>query len=75
MNYDAFKSNWTELHDGVHRYFSKLTDEDVSAINGDYEKLVQVLQKRYGYSKERAQDEFDGYFAETSRNMTGTSNI
>lgn len=73
MNYDEFKTHWPELRDSAHRYFSKLTDGDMTAIDGDYEKLVQLLQKRYGYSKERAQDEFDGFFAESSRNVSNAS--
>ena len=75
MNYDSFKSHWPELRDSAHRYFSKLTDDDIAAIDGNYEKLVQLLQKRYGYSQERAQDEFDGFFAEAGRNVTTTSGI
>jgi len=75
MNYDEFKTNWSQLKDSVHRYFSRLTDDDVASINGSHEKLVQLLQKRYGYSTERAQDEFDGFFAEVNKGVPAARNL
>jgi uncharacterized protein YjbJ (UPF0337 family) len=37
--------------------WEKLTDDDWSRIGGAKEKLLEMIQKRYGYTHERAQQE------------------
>ena len=38
-----------------------LTDDDVTAVEGKTEKLVGILQVKYGYSKDEAQEESDKF--------------
>ena len=37
----------------------ELTDDDLDKIAGDRDKLVGVLQERYGYAKDEAEREVD----------------
>lgn len=58
---DILKVQWNELKSEVQRRWTKLTDSDITSVNGSHEKLIAVLQSRYGYSQEKAQAEFDGF--------------
>ena len=59
MNADTIKGNWKQLKGKVKEQWGKLTDDDLTVINGQTEQLVGKLQERYGYSKEQAQREFE----------------
>ena len=58
---DILKVQWTELKGELKSKWSKLTDSDITAVNGNTEKLIGILQTRYGYSHEKAQTEFEGF--------------
>ena len=52
MNEDIFKGKWKELKGSVKAKWGNLTDDDVTEVEGQSEKLVGILQKKYGYSKD-----------------------
>ncbi len=41
----------------------KLTDDDLTAIEGSATKFVGILQKRYGYDKVKAEKEYSDFMA------------
>ena len=45
----------------AHRY-PKLTDDDLTTINGRREELEGKLQQRYGLAKDQARKEIDEWF-------------
>jgi uncharacterized protein YjbJ (UPF0337 family) len=57
MNKDQLKGNWHELKGKIKEKWGKLTDDDLTQINGKKEQLLGFIQKKYGYAKEKAQDE------------------
>ena len=57
MSQEIIKGQWKELSGRVKEWWGKLTDDDVSRIDGNQEKLVGALQQRYGYAKDRAMNE------------------
>lgn len=61
INADVIKGKWKELKGEVKKKWSKLTDDDIAAINGKSEELSGRLQKKYGYSKEEAKREIDDF--------------
>ncbi|MDR3584131.1 putative stress response protein [Candidatus Desulfosporosinus infrequens] len=61
MNEDIFKGKWKELKGSVKEKWGDLTDDDVTAVEGKTEKLVGILQVKYGYSKDEAQEEYDKF--------------
>lgn len=61
MNDDILKGKWKEMTGEVKRRWGKLTDDDMLEIKGNAEKLRGSLQKRYGYSKDEAQREWDDF--------------
>jgi uncharacterized protein YjbJ (UPF0337 family) len=58
MNEDILEGKWKQVKGNVKNWWGKLTDDDVDRIEGKSEKLVGLLQERYGWTKERANEEF-----------------
>jgi len=63
MNEDILKSKWHELKGGIKAKWGKLTDDDLTTVNGQSEKLMGILQTRYGYSKEEAKKEYVSFMS------------
>ena len=61
MNEDIFKGKWKEIKGSVKAKWGNLTDDDVTKVEGQSEKLVGILQKKYGYSKDKAQEEYNKF--------------
>ncbi|HEV2613452.1 MAG TPA: CsbD family protein [Gammaproteobacteria bacterium] len=61
MNSDIIKGNWKEIKGKIRQQWGKLTDDDVSKMQGTYEELTGKLQSTYGYQKEQADKEIDGF--------------
>ncbi len=57
MNDDTLKGKWHEIKGRIRAQWAKLTDDDVSQSDGNFEELSGRLQKTYGYSKDQANDE------------------
>lgn len=64
---DILAGNWKQMRGQVKEWWGDLTDDDLTKIDGKRDKLVGALQERYGYSKERADDEVNRRFAEYER--------
>jgi uncharacterized protein YjbJ (UPF0337 family) len=43
--------------------WGELTDDEVTQIKGDYEQLVGRIQERYGYARDRAEQELNDFLA------------
>jgi uncharacterized protein YjbJ (UPF0337 family) len=67
MNSDILKGKWLQVRGEVKRQWGKLTDDDITQIDGDTEKLVGMLQERYGYNRQQALQEFDRFNKELER--------
>lgn len=61
---DRFSREWTHLKQLVRTKFSKLTDEDVAAVNGRYDELSSRLSKTYGYPQDRSDEEISRFVSE-----------
>jgi uncharacterized protein YjbJ (UPF0337 family) len=57
MNADQIKGNWKQLKGKIKEQWGKLTDDDLTVINGQQDELIGKLQERYGYTKEQAERE------------------
>lgn len=54
---DILSGKWRQLKGEAKSRWGKLTDDDVTQIEGDFDKLAGKLQERYGWEKQRAHDE------------------
>jgi uncharacterized protein YjbJ (UPF0337 family) len=61
MNTSIIEGSWKELKGDVKQAWSKLTDDDLGAVKGNVDELIGRIQKTYGYTKEKAQQEFDNF--------------
>ena len=67
MNSDVLAGLWKQLKGAAKEQWAKLTDDDLVAAEGSYDKLVGLIQQRYGYAKDRAQQELDDWLAPHGR--------
>lgn len=61
MNTDEMKGKWQQLRGRVREMWGKLTDDDLDVIGGRTEQLVGKIRERYGYEKERAEQEVNSF--------------
>jgi uncharacterized protein YjbJ (UPF0337 family) len=61
MNEDILKGKWSEMKGEAKKKWGKLTDNDLMVISGEKEKLVGILQTKYGYAKEKAEEEYKSF--------------
>ncbi len=61
MNSDVFKGKWKQLTGNIKERWGKLTDDDLDVAEGHTEHLVGKLQERYGWSKEKAEEEVNDF--------------
>jgi uncharacterized protein YjbJ (UPF0337 family) len=65
MNKDILQGKWRQMRGEVKKWWGNLTDDDLDRIAGDHDKLIGLLQEKYGYSREKAEEEitrrFDAY--------------
>lgn len=57
FNQDEFKGNWKQFKGEIKKAWGKLTDDDLTQAEGNYDVLVGKIQERYGRSKADAERE------------------
>lgn len=61
MNKDIIQGKWTEIKGQVKQQWGKLTDDDIATMQGSSQELVGKLQQKYGYAKDRAEQEINDF--------------
>lgn len=51
MNSDQFKGKWTQFKGEIKKQWGQLTDDDLTEIEGNYDKFRGKVQERYGDKK------------------------
>jgi len=59
MNKDIFEGKWKEMKGQTREWWGKLTDDDLEQAAGNAEQIVGLLQQKYGYTREQAEEEFN----------------
>jgi uncharacterized protein YjbJ (UPF0337 family) len=59
MDWNRVQGSWKQLEGKVK---AKLTDDDLTTINGRREELEGKIQQRYGLAKDQARKEIDDWF-------------
>lgn len=57
MNKDEAGGNWKQFKGKMKEQWGKLTDDDMTVIEGKRDQLVGKIQERYGYQKDQAEKE------------------
>jgi len=58
MNNNVFEGKWKQMRGQAKVWWGKLTDDDLEKVGGHYDKLIGVLQERYGYTQQQAEEEY-----------------
>ena len=59
MNKDIFAGKWKEMRGQLREWWGELTDDDLERAAGKADQLIALLQQKYGYTREKAEQEFD----------------
>ena len=59
MNWDRIEGNWKQFKGKVQQQWGDLTSDDLDRIEGKRTELAGRLQARYGYAKDKAEQEID----------------
>src|SRR6476646_8411715 len=62
MDWNQVEGNWRQVKGNVKKQWGKLTDADLTAIDGRREELEGKIQERYGYTKDRVRKEIDEWY-------------
>ncbi len=64
MNKDIFEGKWKEMRGQIKEWWGKLTDDDLEQVAGNTEQIVGLLQQKYGYTRQHAEEEFNARIKE-----------
>ena len=57
MNKNTFKGDWNIIKGHVKKTWGDFTDDELTEIAGHKDVLVGKLQKKYGYARDKAEEE------------------
>jgi len=57
MNKDQADGNWKQFKGKVKEKWGKLTDDDLTVVEGKRDQLIGKIQERYGHQKDVAEKE------------------
>jgi len=55
MHWDEIKDNWSHIAGRAKDQWDRLTDDDLTTIDGRREQLAGKIQERYGLAKDAAE--------------------
>ena len=61
MDWNRVEGNWKDMKGKIKEKWGKLTDDDLTVINGKREQLEGRIQQRYGYAKDQAKKDVDAW--------------
>ena len=61
MNLEQLEGKWDQVKGQIKEKWGKLTDDDLTAINGKKEKLLGKMRERYGLGKEEAERQLGAF--------------
>jgi uncharacterized protein YjbJ (UPF0337 family) len=67
MNKDILQGKWKQMRGEMKRMWGQITDDEFDKIEGDRDKLIGILQEKYGYSREKAEEEVGRCFESYER--------
>ena len=59
INQDILAGKWKQMRGELKTWWGKLNDDDFDRISGQKDKLIGLIQERYGYAREQAEQEVE----------------
>jgi uncharacterized protein YjbJ (UPF0337 family) len=73
MNQDIFAGQWKQMRGTLKSWWGKLADDDFERIGGQQDKLIGLVQEKYGQTHEQAQQEVERRMKEYGDTMESHS--
>jgi uncharacterized protein YjbJ (UPF0337 family) len=73
MNTDTIEGQWRQMKGDLRSWWGRLTDNDFERVAGKKDRLVGMLQEKYGYTREAAQQEVDRRLREYDERVRGAA--
>ena len=61
FNQDVLIGKWKQVRGKVKKTWGRLTDNDLDRISGSFEELAGLVQERYGYTRDQAENEVTNF--------------
>lgn len=61
MNWDQVAGSWKQFKGKAKEKWGELTDDELDQVEGKRDQMVGLIQKKYGYAKDRAEAEVDAW--------------
>jgi uncharacterized protein YjbJ (UPF0337 family) len=61
MNWSQFEGKWNDVKGQVKERWGRLSDDDLTRVEGKKDRLVGLIQQKYGVAKEKAEDELNDW--------------
>lgn len=58
MNNNILEGKWKQIRGQAKVWWGKITDDDLEKVGGQYDKLIGLLQEKYGYTQQQAEEEY-----------------
>ena len=71
MNQDILTGKWKQMRGQVKQWWGKLTDDDLDKIEGRSDQMIGLLQQRYGYAREKAEEEYNRFTSSFASSTPG----
>jgi uncharacterized protein YjbJ (UPF0337 family) len=72
-NTEAFEEQWPRLRGQVRSWWDRLSESDLEQVSGQKARLVRLVQEKYSYARERAEQEVDKRLREHSEAKDGAA--
>lgn len=59
MNNDILEGKWKQIRGDIKSWWGDITDDELDQVAGQRDKLVGLLQEKYGYARSKAEAELD----------------
>ena len=57
------EGNWKQVKGNIKEKWGKLTDDDLTVINGRRDQLEGKIQERYGIAKDQVKKDIDDWYS------------
>jgi len=71
MNEDISAGQWKRMRGDLKSWWGRLTDDELDLVGGSKDKLIGLVQERYGYARAHAEHEVEQRLKEFSDKTVG----
>lgn len=73
MNKEILRGNWRRITGSVEHPSGRLPDEDLILVQGEFDRVLGVIQRRYGVGRAQASRELDDFLSRVAHEIEQTA--